>query len=137
MTDPLRLLCVFAHPDDETFGAGGLLAHYRAQGVETYLICATRGERGWDVAAHRRTVVEAGRRHRTPRDDYAPFLALPDAAQVTLYRVCSLVNGGRNVEADLVRGAARITPPAVVLRRGQHHPGQGRMRWGQDERKRA
>ena len=35
-----------AHPDDETFGMGGTLAYYSRRGVETYLICATRGEVG-------------------------------------------------------------------------------------------
>lgn len=43
----LRLLCVLAHPDDESMGAGGLLARYAAEGVATALVCATRGERGW------------------------------------------------------------------------------------------
>lgn len=42
----LKLLCVFAHPDDESLGAGGTLAKYAQEGVETYLISATRGERG-------------------------------------------------------------------------------------------
>jgi LmbE family N-acetylglucosaminyl deacetylase len=36
-----------AHPDDETLGTGGILAKYAAEGVETYLVTATRGERGW------------------------------------------------------------------------------------------
>jgi LmbE family N-acetylglucosaminyl deacetylase len=47
MTEALRLLAVFAHPDDESMGMGGTLAKYSAEGVETYLVCATRGERGW------------------------------------------------------------------------------------------
>jgi len=47
MTDPLRLLAVFAHPDDESMGMGGTLAKYSAEGVGTYLVCASRGERGW------------------------------------------------------------------------------------------
>ena len=47
MTDPLKLLAVFAHPDDESMGIGGALARYSAEGIETYLVCATRGERGW------------------------------------------------------------------------------------------
>ncbi|MCC7359604.1 MAG: PIG-L family deacetylase [Anaerolineales bacterium] len=47
MTDPLKLMCVLAHPDDESLGTGGLLARYAAEGVETYLVTATRGERGW------------------------------------------------------------------------------------------
>src|SRR5690349_6110474 len=40
-----RLLGVFAHPDDEGL-IGGSLLHYNALGVETGLICATRGEVG-------------------------------------------------------------------------------------------
>lgn len=40
------LLTVLAHPDDETFGTGGTLAHYASLGVEVHLICATRGEVG-------------------------------------------------------------------------------------------
>jgi LmbE family N-acetylglucosaminyl deacetylase len=41
-----RLLCVLAHPDDESLGTGGTLAKYAAEGVATYLVTATRGERG-------------------------------------------------------------------------------------------
>jgi LmbE family N-acetylglucosaminyl deacetylase len=47
MNDKLKLLAVFAHPDDESMGLGGTLAKYSAEGVETYLVTATRGERGW------------------------------------------------------------------------------------------
>lgn len=45
--DSLKLLAVFAHPDDESMGMGGTLAKYSAEGVDTHLICASRGERGW------------------------------------------------------------------------------------------
>lgn len=44
---PLRLLAVLAHPDDESLAIGGTLAKYASEGVETHLLCATRGERGW------------------------------------------------------------------------------------------
>lgn len=43
----LKLLAVFAHPDDEAMGMGGTLAKYSAEGVETHLVCASRGEVGW------------------------------------------------------------------------------------------
>ncbi|MBD3402360.1 hypothetical protein GF420_05650 [candidate division GN15 bacterium] len=39
-------MCILAHPDDESLGAGGTLAKYADEGVETYLVTATRGERG-------------------------------------------------------------------------------------------
>lgn len=47
MTEPLKLMCLFAHPDDETLSTGGILCKYAAEGIQTYLVCATRGERGW------------------------------------------------------------------------------------------
>jgi N-acetyl-1-D-myo-inositol-2-amino-2-deoxy-alpha-D-glucopyranoside deacetylase/mycothiol S-conjugate amidase len=41
-----RLLIAFAHPDDESFGLGALIAHYVAAGVEVYYLCATDGDAG-------------------------------------------------------------------------------------------
>ena len=46
MANNLKLMCVLAHPDDESLGTGGALAKYAAEGVATYLVTATRGERG-------------------------------------------------------------------------------------------
>src|SRR4051812_28058108 len=45
-SEDLRLMCVLAHPDDESLGTGGVLAKCAAEGVATYLLTATRGERG-------------------------------------------------------------------------------------------
>lgn len=41
-----RLLISYAHPDDESFGLGGLISRYVAEGVEVSLICATNGDVG-------------------------------------------------------------------------------------------
>lgn len=46
MINKLRLMCILAHPDDESLGVGGTLAKYASEGIETFLITATRGERG-------------------------------------------------------------------------------------------
>jgi LmbE family N-acetylglucosaminyl deacetylase len=51
MPTPLKLMCILAHPDDESMGTGGILAKYSAEGIQTYLVTATRGERGWDTSA--------------------------------------------------------------------------------------
>ncbi|MCS6836998.1 MAG: PIG-L family deacetylase [Anaerolineae bacterium] len=41
-----RLLICYAHPDDESFGSGAMIAKYVAEGVEVYYLCATDGDRG-------------------------------------------------------------------------------------------
>ncbi len=41
-----RMLVILAHPDDESFAAGGTLAKYAHQDVQVILLCATRGEAG-------------------------------------------------------------------------------------------
>ena len=44
---PLTLMAVFAHPDDESFGIGGTMARYGADpAVRVVLVSATRGEAG-------------------------------------------------------------------------------------------
>src|SRR5437016_2191339 len=40
------LLFILAHPDDESFFAGGTIAKYAVAGIHVALVCATRGERG-------------------------------------------------------------------------------------------
>ena len=46
MVRPLRLMAVLAHPDDESLGLGGTLCRCAEQGVETFLVTATRGQAG-------------------------------------------------------------------------------------------
>jgi LmbE family N-acetylglucosaminyl deacetylase len=46
VSDALRLLAVLAHPDDESLGFGGCLAKYAAEGIETAVVTATRGDAG-------------------------------------------------------------------------------------------
>ena len=43
---PSVLLTIFAHPDDETYRAGGTLALLARRGVRVHVLCATRGEAG-------------------------------------------------------------------------------------------
>jgi LmbE family N-acetylglucosaminyl deacetylase len=58
-----RLLGIFAHPDDETFCAGGTFARYAGQGAEIMVLSATRGQAGQirDAAAGTRRTIAAVR----------------------------------------------------------------------------
>ncbi len=67
--EPLRLMAVHAHPDDESSKGAASAAHYVAEGVEVLVVTCTGGERGdvlnpglahdpavlEDLAAYRRT----------------------------------------------------------------------------------
>lgn len=44
--DQQRILAVYAHPDDECYCSGGTLAKYNAEGAETTVISATKGQAG-------------------------------------------------------------------------------------------
>jgi N-acetylglucosamine malate deacetylase 2 len=43
---PARLLLIYAHPDDESFGVAGIARMYADRGVEIALVTATRGDAG-------------------------------------------------------------------------------------------
>ncbi len=44
--EPLRLLGIFAHPDDETLCAGGTFAKYASAGADVRVVSLTRGGAG-------------------------------------------------------------------------------------------
>jgi mycothiol S-conjugate amidase len=43
---PSGLLAIFAHPDDESYGAGGVMALAAAAGNPVWVLCATNGDQG-------------------------------------------------------------------------------------------
>src|SRR4051812_47988896 len=46
MANPLTLMAVHAHPDDESSSTGGVLAMYAGEGVRTIVVTCTNGELG-------------------------------------------------------------------------------------------
>ncbi|MDI9579692.1 MAG: PIG-L family deacetylase, partial [Thermobispora sp.] len=46
MSEPLRLMAVHAHPDDESSKGAATMARYVAEGVEVLVVTCTGGERG-------------------------------------------------------------------------------------------
>ncbi|MBF4161588.1 PIG-L family deacetylase [Nocardioides acrostichi] len=116
------VLVVAAHPDDETLGAGGLLARAAADGVRTEVVVLTAGERSHpDSPTHsperlarlRREELHAAVRALSPRCA-AVLLGLPDgevAAHLDLITAHVV---------ERLRGARR--PLVVAPWRGDGHP---------------
>ena len=84
----MRTLVIAPHPDDETFGCGGLIRLNRDAGVSVRIVLLTDGEavgnatdecRETIVAARRREFVEACHRLGVQSEDLR-FLHLPDGA---------------------------------------------------------
>lgn len=57
-TGDLRLLAVLAHPDDESFGLGGTLSRYAAEGVDVHIAIATDGVAGSVAEGYEHTLAE-------------------------------------------------------------------------------
>ncbi len=99
MTNKLKLMCILAHPDDESLGTGGILAKYAAEGVATYLVTATRGERGWFG----------------DQSEYPGLEALGKIREVELLAAANVL-GIRHVEfLDYLDGELDQAPPAEVI----------------------
>src|SRR6184192_933605 len=60
---PLRLVGVFAHPDDETLCAGGTFAKYASAGADVRVISLTKGGAGQirDASAATRVTLKGAR----------------------------------------------------------------------------
>ena len=120
----LRLLGVMAHPDDESLGFGGSLAKYAAEGMETFLVTATRGEAGrFGAAGKGHDPEEVGRVREAELRAAAKVLGVSEVS------VLGWPDGGLDrVPAatairEMVSHIRRIRPDvvAVDLRRLGHH----------------
>lgn len=83
---PYRLLCVTAHPDDESGAFGGALLMAHRDGVETSILCLTDGQ-----AAHFRG--EASSDDELGQLRRAEFAAACEILQVTQYEVLHFPDG--------------------------------------------
>ncbi len=145
MADPLTLLAVHAHPDDESIATGGTLVRYTAEGIRAVLVCCTRGEEG-EIHDPALDPVEAAPRLGAIRErelrDAAAILGVEEVYMLP-YRDSGMAGTAANarpdnfMNADPRAAAARVaaiiraTRPAVVV---TYDPGGG---YGHPDHKKA
>ena len=100
-----RLMAVLAHPDDESLGVGGTLAKYASEGVDVFLLTATRGDSG------------RYRGHRPDDHQHPGPLALAKIREAELRAAASALGCARSVIARLPRPASRPCEPPRGRRR--------------------
>jgi LmbE family N-acetylglucosaminyl deacetylase len=100
------MLVVVAHPDDETFGTGSVIAHAAAHGVEVTVCCATSGEAGEDASG---TTTSRAELAAVRADELREAAALLGARDVVL-----LDFGDSDMEGEMPAHALCAVPVAVV-----------------------
>jgi LmbE family N-acetylglucosaminyl deacetylase len=100
----VKLLVVVAHPDDESFGCGSVLAHASRAGHDTAVLCATRGEAG---------------ESRIRTDDLAALREAELRAAGSILGVGTIVlldHGDSGMEGDPAPGTLAAADPATIAR---------------------
>ena len=109
----LRLLCTTAHPDDEVWAFGGSLLRYQEQGIETHVICLTRGQ-----AATNRGGAKSGEELAALRTQ--EFYEACRLLKVTRPAILDYPDGGLaalnflQVAEDLTRRIREIRPDVIL-----------------------
>jgi LmbE family N-acetylglucosaminyl deacetylase len=109
----MRLLGITAHPDDEVGAFGGALLLYHSRGVETYVICLTRGTAASNRGGARSNEELAALRSAEFRESCAIL-------KVTEAQILDYPDGGLDradcmaVVGDLTRQIRRIRPHLVL-----------------------
>src|ERR1700704_1131634 len=108
------LLAVFAHPDDESMGAGGLIVRHTRNDVMVHLVCATRGEQGWGGKP------PGARREHLAKIRTAEMEAAASALALAGYEVWDYPDGGvdrcdhAEITQRITEAISKLRPSAVV-----------------------
>lgn len=109
-----RIGCVFAHPDDETFCVGGIVAKYAAAGVPVDLFCATNGDAGKSASVPVSSREELGAIRRRELQEAAKRLGI-GSVEMPGYRDGELARSDPTSLIGDIVAFIRRTRPTVVL----------------------
>ena len=108
--EPLPALVVAPHPDDETLGAGALIATLRAQGVPVTVAAVTDGENAYEVSTEERAAL--GRvREAEQREALRTLGVAPDS----LHRLRMTDSDLMKQTEDLTRALLELVKPGMQV----------------------
>jgi LmbE family N-acetylglucosaminyl deacetylase len=110
---PFRLLCITAHPDDESAGFGGALLMANRGGIETYLLCLTDGQ-----AAHFRgesaDAADLGLRRRAELAEACQLLGITDYEVLHYPDGALLKQDIHEMTGTIVERIRRLRPQVIL-----------------------
>jgi len=109
-----RIGCIFAHPDDETFCVGGIIAKYAAAGAEIDLYCATHGDAGKSASVPVSSREELAAIRRSELEVAARILGIR-SIEIGRYRDGELNQANMSQLVGDVVSFVRRTRPHVLL----------------------
>ena len=114
MTEPLRVLGIFPHPDDESYSSGGTLARLAAEGAGVHVLCATAGSAGMDLRANVAPVNDLGATRAAELACACDALCLPPPAFLGLPdgRVGDV--NFSDVAGEIIREIRSVRPQVVI-----------------------
>ncbi len=118
---PFRLMCITAHPDDESGGFGGALLQAHAQGAETSVICLTEGR----AASNRGTTASDDELAAERKREFAASCEILGVSHAEVWKFpdgALLKECGYDVVVPLVECMRRMRPHVVLTFGGDGGP---------------
>ena len=103
-------LVLAPHPDDETLGAGALIATLRARGVPVTVVAATDGENAYDTSPEKRTAL--ARTRELEQQEALGLLGVPADA---IHRLRLTDSGLHLCEGELTARLMELAQPGMHL----------------------
>lgn len=112
--NPKKLVCIFAHPDDEAFGPGGTIAYFASIGVEIHLICVTNGDAEKKFSKGETSGMELGKVRRQELIKSADILGVKSVTFLDFKDGCLCNNNYHEVAGKVKKILDKIKPDSLL-----------------------